>query len=223
MLAHYGVTHLDPIYGAHFMHAGLSREVVESGMRVDAIGQAFLHGVLTGRLERHAPPAGAARPFADGLTRPRPWTSEHHAFWAGDKGPMWYRGFAVDDDERRVCDEADWVLRHLWKTAPGEKRRSAKPRFRQANFLVMGHTPQFDGALVRCSGQVLLIDTGMSRAYGGRAVVLELSPSSTPLAAKPRFEVDEPGDDEIDWREVRVRLHYDDTKIAQHVPIHTEL
>ncbi|BFZ55733.1 hypothetical protein PYCC9005_002774 [Savitreella phatthalungensis] len=223
MLVDYGVTYLDPVYGAHFMHAGLSRGVVEAGMRVDAIGQEFLHGVLTGRLERNSPPSGADDPSRNKSPHPSPWKPKHRAFWAGEEGPMWYRGFAVDTNEKRVCEEADWVLDNLWKTAPGVKERSAKLRFRQGNFLVMGHTPQFDGALVRCSGRVLLIDTGMSRAYGGRAVVLELAPSPQPLGHRPSFELEEPGDDQVEWREVGVRLHYDDTKTAQHVPIHTEL
>lgn len=42
-----------------------------------------------------------------------------------------------------------------------------------ADFLVMGHTPQFEGAVTRCGGRVMLIDTGLSSAYGGRPVVLE--------------------------------------------------
>lgn len=49
------------------------------------------------------------------------------------------------------------------------------------DFLVMGHTPQFDGALSRCGGRVLLIDTGLSSAYGGRPAVLEFYRSKSGL------------------------------------------
>lgn len=60
------------------------------------------------------------------------------------------------------------------------------------DFLVMGHTPQFGGALSRCGGRILLIDTGLSSAYEGRPVVLEFLRSKSGLRqAKLWYEDDE--------------------------------
>jgi hypothetical protein len=62
----------------------------------------------------------------------------------------------------------------------------------ETDFLVMGHTPSFEHVIVRCGGHVILIDTGLSTAYGGRPVVLEMRKKKN-------------GD-------VETRLHYDDTE-----------
>ena len=40
--------------------------------------------------------------------------------------------------------------------------------------LIMGHTPQFTGIRTRCDGRVYIIDTGLSRAYGGRPSALDV-------------------------------------------------
>lgn len=37
-----------------------------------------------------------------------------------------------------------------------------------------GHTPNFDHIQSRCNGQVIIIDTGISKAYGGRLSALEI-------------------------------------------------
>jgi hypothetical protein len=103
----------------------------------------------------------------------RDWTAKEHAFWSSE-GPMWYRGYALLPEEE-ACREAAKVMREL-----------------DSDFLVMGHTPSFEHAVVRCGGRVLLIDTGLSTAYGGRPVVLEMRKKKA-------------GDTEV-------RFHYDDTK-----------
>lgn len=100
------------------------------------------------------------------------WDRAEREFW-GHNGPMWYRGYATLPEEE-ACVEAAEVMKTLG-----------------ADFIVMGHTPSLEHAVVRCNGHVLLIDTGLSSAYGGRPVVLEMRKKK-------------PGG-------VEVRLHYDDT------------
>jgi methylthioribose-1-phosphate isomerase len=39
----------------------------------------------------------------------------------------------------------------------------------------MGHTPSFDGMLTRCNGSLIVIDTGISRAYVRASRVLHRS------------------------------------------------
>lgn len=80
---------------------------------------------------------------------------EHGVF--GGQGPTWYRGYALDDEDE-VCSVLDKALNLL-----------------EANRMVIGHTVQHDGAIhTRCDGKVILIDIGISSAYGGRKGALEI-------------------------------------------------
>ena len=47
--------------------------------------------------------------------------------------------------------------------------------------MIMGHTPQFKGILPRCRSKVIIIDTGISSAYGGVLSALEIVYSLTPM------------------------------------------
>jgi hypothetical protein len=148
----YGVTYLDPVMKAHFMHAGLDYE--HSLAFNESVGIGFMEKLLGGHRERLH------------------WSHFEEHFWE-NLGPMWYRGYATLPEEE-ACVEASKVMKQL-----------------NADFLVMGHTPSFEHAIVRCSGHVLLIDTGLSTAYGGRPVVLEMRKKKI--------------------GSIEVKLHYDDT------------
>lgn len=148
----YGVTYLDPVMKAHFMHAGLNYDHAQRFN--ESLGIGFMEKLLDGGRDH------------------RGWSSVERDFWTGE-GPMWYRGYATLPEDQ-ACVEASKAMKVL-----------------EADFLVMGHTPSFEHAIVRCGGHVILIDTGLSTAYGGRPVVLEMR----------RKKI---GD-------VEVRLHYDDT------------
>ncbi|KAF9506446.1 hypothetical protein BS47DRAFT_1367355 [Hydnum rufescens UP504] len=87
--------------------------------------------------------------------------AEHDLY--GTNGPLWYRGWALDD-EHVVCREVDAVLE---KT--GTRR------------LIMGHTPTFDRMVSRCDGKIILIDTGISSAYGGVLSALDIKYSLIPI------------------------------------------
>ncbi|KAG9000408.1 hypothetical protein FRB94_005462 [Tulasnella sp. JGI-2019a] len=67
----------------------------------------------------------------------------------GGYGPLWYRGWA-EDDEDVVCKAVTGVLKKI-----GVKR------------LVMGHTLNLSHIVSRCDGKILIIDTGMTHAFGG--------------------------------------------------------
>lgn len=148
----YGVTYLDSVMKAHFMHAGLNYEHAKTFN--EAVGVGFMERLLSGHRSHNE------------------WSTEEHYLWSND-GPMWYRGYALLS-EKEACAEASRAMKQLG-----------------TDFLVMGHTPSFEKAVVRCGGHVLLIDTGLSTAYGGRPVVLQMRRRTA-------------GD-------VEVRLHYDDT------------
>lgn len=89
-------------------------------------------------------------------------TKPELALWSSD-GPFWYRGYATDD-ETTACALVQQALHGL-----GSYR------------MVMGHTPHFSGIRRRCKDdQILVIDTGISKAYGGAqsAIVMKSALSS---------------------------------------------
>jgi hypothetical protein len=71
-------------------------------------------------------------------------------------GPFWYRGYALDESEARVCETLEAVLRKA-----------------NASRLVVGHTVQNDGPRTRCGGALVLLDAGICRAYNGRPTAWE--------------------------------------------------
>ena len=70
------------------------------------------------------------------------------------QGPLWYRGLA-QDEEATLGDHLEQVLGRL-----------------NAKRIVLGHTPQPGAVMSRYSGKVLLIDVGLSAAYGGNLACL---------------------------------------------------
>ncbi|KAG9015363.1 hypothetical protein FRB95_010862 [Tulasnella sp. JGI-2019a] len=79
---------------------------------------------------------------------PKGTTAEEVELYEAD-GPLWYRGWAMDK-EVVACKAVDNLLKKI-----GVRR------------LIMGHTPHFSHILSRCDGKIILIDTGISHAYGG--------------------------------------------------------
>jgi hypothetical protein len=65
------------------------------------------------------------------------------------EGPLWYRGMA-EDDESGLREHVDAVLANF-----GVKR------------IVIGHTPMSGVIFPRFQGEVIAIDVGLSRVYGG--------------------------------------------------------
>ncbi|GAA5896092.1 uncharacterized protein JCM6883_001709 [Sporobolomyces salmoneus] len=97
------------------------------------------------------------------VSLPSAATKEERLFWS-ERGPMWNRDWALLE-EKQICERVQKTCEKL-----GVRR------------LVMGHTPNFEGMLKRCGGKVLLIDTGISRAYGGAHSFLDISHTLTPYS-----------------------------------------
>lgn len=70
------------------------------------------------------------------------------------KGPLWYRGLALDDEE-----DIEELLKTLFETY-GIRR------------IVVGHTGSKGGIRLRANGKVIMIDVGISNYYGGPAECL---------------------------------------------------
>ncbi|KZT29760.1 Metallo-dependent phosphatase [Neolentinus lepideus HHB14362 ss-1] len=108
---------------------------------------------------RPFPPPHPPHPYP-GL--PRDATPEEERLYGTD-GPLWYRGWALDPEESS-CRQVDDVLNRT-----GTRR------------MIMGHTPDFDKIVSRCNGKILIIDTGISHAYGGVLSALSIVYTLTPV------------------------------------------
>ncbi|OCB90068.1 Metallo-dependent phosphatase [Sanghuangporus baumii] len=158
----------DPLGTAYlsFVHGGLSPSFAHLSPYPSAINE--LGATLLRRLQtRPFPPPHPPHPYA-GL--PHDASEEEKSLYE-EEGPLWYRGWALQP-EHVVCPEVGKILR---KT--GVRR------------LIMGHTPNFTAITSRCNGKVIIIDTGISHAYGGVLSALSiqytLTPPSTAVDSNP--------------------------------------
>ncbi|KAI9293520.1 Metallo-dependent phosphatase [Neoconidiobolus thromboides FSU 785] len=89
--------------------------------------------------------------------------SKRSIFTQKGDGPLWYRGYAKDDEDE-VCSKLTKALDNL-----GAKR------------MVMGHTIQKDNKITtRCNNRAILIDVAISSYYdGGHLAALEFTDSYT--------------------------------------------
>ncbi|KAK0234027.1 Metallo-dependent phosphatase-like protein [Armillaria fumosa] len=90
-------------------------------------------------------------------------TTPEEAELYSSNGPLWYRGWATGTEEQ-VCNDVEDVLE---KT--GTRR------------MIMGHTPDFENIKSRCGGKIIIIDTGISRAYGGALSALSIHYTLEPI------------------------------------------
>ncbi|KIM33622.1 hypothetical protein M408DRAFT_37492, partial [Serendipita vermifera MAFF 305830] len=144
-----------------FVHGGLAPNfpyLTPYPSNINGIGKSLLYKLQ----HRPQPPPSPPNPYP-GL--PASATAAEQYLYAGD-GPLWYRGWAMDD-EAVACEKVDEVLE---KT--GTRR------------LIMGHTPTFTNIVSRCGGKVIIIDTGISHAYGGVLSGLSITYSLHRLDAK---------------------------------------
>jgi len=145
-----------------FVHGGLAPtypDLTPYPSRINDISSSLLRKLQT----REFPPVHPPNPYP-GL--PKTATEDEDRLYGGD-GPLWYRGWALDQDEGiegGLCDRADSVMKNI-----GVRR------------LIIGHTPDFEKIVSRCGGKVIIIDTGISHAYGGVLSALSITYSLTPL------------------------------------------
>ncbi|KAI0078752.1 Metallo-dependent phosphatase [Panus rudis PR-1116 ss-1] len=142
-----------------FVHGGLApqyHDLTPFPSRINDIGHSLLRKLQT----QTPPPPHPPNPYP-GL--PHDATHAEQRLYAGD-GPLWYRGWALEPEEK-VCAQVDDVLNRT-----GTRR------------MVMGHTPNFRQIVSRCDGKIIIIDTGISHAYGGALSALSIDYTLTPLA-----------------------------------------
>ncbi|CAL1716644.1 unnamed protein product [Somion occarium] len=145
-----------------FVHGGLAPhypDLTPFPSRINDLG----HSLLRKLQHRTPPPVHPPHPYP-GL--PMDATPEERRLYA-ENGPLWYRGWALKPEEK-VCREVDDVLE---KT--GTRR------------MVMGHTPDFQKIVSRCGGKIIIIDTGISHAYGGALSALSIQYTLTPISITP--------------------------------------
>ncbi|KAG8800394.1 hypothetical protein FRC16_003018 [Serendipita sp. 398] len=145
-----------------FVHGGLAPDfpyLTPYPSSINSIGRSLLHKLQT----RPQPPPHPPNPYP-GL--PASATVAEQYLYDGN-GPLWYRGWATEN-ENEACKKIDDVLKRT-----GTRR------------LVMGHTPTFTNVVSRCNGKVIIIDTGISHAYGGVLSGLSITYSLSPATPEP--------------------------------------
>ncbi|KAL1410176.1 hypothetical protein Q8F55_004181 [Vanrija albida] len=164
-LANYSISALVPISPFasaptySFQHGSLRPSFPNLTPYPDAINR-LGHSLLTRALTPPLAPPYPPNPYS-GL--PAGTTREEAELYDGG-GPLWWRGLADVEDDRIVCGWAKELQEKI-----GVRR------------VIGGHTPDFDKIVHRCNASVIIIDTGISYAYGGVLSALEIIYSLTPV------------------------------------------
>ncbi|KAI0058684.1 Metallo-dependent phosphatase [Artomyces pyxidatus] len=156
-----------------FVHGGLAPDypdLTPFPSAINDLGRSLLRKLQ----ERPQPPPHPPHAYP-GL--PDSATHAERALYDTD-GPLWFRGWALGE-EHKVCHAVDAVL-----AKTGTRR------------MIMGHTPDFEKIVSRCDGKIIIIDTGISHAYGGALSALSVEYILTPL---PSLK-----DGEVRWAEKEV-------------------
>jgi hypothetical protein len=132
-------------------------------------GVAFVHGGLTAEVAAlgcEAINAQVHRELTDDFAKSQ--QAPQGTLAAGEKGPLWYRGLAKDD-ESILAPQVDQVLRSLGARA-----------------IVVGHSVTGDGRIqARFGGRVIGIDAGMGEVYGSHLAALEVGADGSLTALYP--------------------------------------
>ncbi|KAJ6576663.1 Metallo-dependent phosphatase-like protein [Mycena vulgaris] len=167
-----------------FVHGGLSptySNLAPFPTKINALSASFLSKLQNRAQPPPHPPSGYP-----GLP---PGTTREEAELYDANGPFWYRGWATDG-EAKACADVEKVLART-----GTRR------------MIMGHTPDFTGIVSRCNGKIIIIDTGISHAYGGALSALSIHYTFTPIGD------DEEGESRWVEREVVSALYVDRQEI----------
>jgi hypothetical protein len=139
-----------------FVHGGLSPNYPQLSpfpSAINTIGYSLLRKLQ----HRKQPPPHPPNTYP-GL--PPSATIEEQALY-GSNGPLWYRGWALDD-EGEVCQEVDSVLE---KTGTRRMVMGHTPNFKVRRILLL-HKAMFtvlhlsQEIVSRCNGKIIIIDTG---------------------------------------------------------------
>lgn len=160
--AKYDILHSPLSHAAiSFVHGGLAPtypQLTPYPSAINALSRSLLY-----KLQSQSPQP-APHPPNPYPALPADTTPEEDRMYGSD-GPLWYRGWALKSD-KEVCASVDGVLE---KT--GVRR------------MIMGHTPDFKKIVSRCDGKIIIIDTGISHAYGGALSALSIHYTLTPIAS----------------------------------------
>ncbi|KAH0585209.1 hypothetical protein J132_10120 [Termitomyces sp. J132] len=159
-ISHYYDSHMPLSHSAiSFVHGGLSptyQDLTPFPTRINELSDSLLKKLQT-RMPLPKPHPPEKYPgLPDGSTQ-----AEQALY--DSNGPVWYRGWALDSEEK-VCADVEPVLART-----GTRR------------MIMGHTPDFQNIQSRCDGKVIIIDTGISHAYGGILSALSIHYTLTPI------------------------------------------
>jgi len=166
-----------------FVHGGLAPtypHLTPFPSTINALSRSLLRKLQS---QSPQPPPHPPNPYP-GL--PADATRDEQRMYGSD-GPLWFRGWALDSD-KEVCSSVDAVLK---KT--GVRR------------MIMGHTPDFQKIVSRCDGKIIIIDTGISHAYGGALSALSIVYTLTPI--KSATDNSPPGQNHLRqqvWKETEV-------------------
>ncbi|KAI0690144.1 Metallo-dependent phosphatase-like protein [Cytidiella melzeri] len=145
-----------------FVHGGLAPnypDLTPFPSRINSLGSSLLR-----KLQHQTPPPPPHPPHPYPGLPPSATSAEQGLY--GTNGPLWYRGWALES-EQKVCGLVDQVLQRT-----GTRR------------MIMGHTPDFKKIVSRCAGKIIIIDTGISHAYGGVLSALSIEYTLTPVSGK---------------------------------------
>ncbi|XAO26920.1 hypothetical protein I312_105761 [Cryptococcus bacillisporus CA1280] len=174
-LANYSITALVPI-SSHpssptfsFTHGSLRPSYANLTPYPAAINN-LGHSLLTKALTPPMAPPYPPNPYS-GL--PKGTTHEETDLYA-EGGPLWWRGLA-EREEVQVCEWAKELKQKI-----GARR------------IIGGHTPNFEKIVARCNASVIIIDTGISSAYGGVLSALEIIYTLTAVDRRGRDHSQDP-------------------------------
>lgn len=137
---------------------------------INQLGRSLLSRALTPPLAAPYPP----NPYS-GLPK---GSSDAELELYASGGPYWWRGLAEVEDEKTVCAWARELQEKI-----GARRIIGVSRCRLSRLNVQGHTPNFERIVHRCNASIIIIDTGISSAYGGVLSALEIVYTLTPIAS----------------------------------------
>ncbi|KAI8455468.1 Metallo-dependent phosphatase-like protein [Phakopsora pachyrhizi] len=137
---------------------------------------------------------------------PRDVNQQETMFYS-EVGPLWDRSYALESDLDLICDQISRVTEIL-----------------KIKRLVMGHTPQFKGITSRCDGKILLIDTGISSAYGGPLSALEIIYKLNPTSNSDKDKKSQGGMSELKtYREVEIVYGLEESKLKRTLSKHERM
>jgi hypothetical protein len=151
----------------------LANWVLERKVVIKVNGNLFLHGGLSGFYCQNSLESMTEK-VTDNLRHFDPADS---GILEDDFGPLWYRGLSGVEPQA-LPETVNAILAH-----------------HDASHIVVGHTPTRGVIWPQYDSKVLMIDTGISKAYGGYVAYLEITPEGY-FAGYPAGKLKLPDSDE---------------------------